>query len=155
MQPKFKTVIADASCFIVLFKIEELELLREVFEEVFTTTEIAKEFGHPLPSWVNIKSVTDKARQLSFEHEVDSGEASALALSFEIKNAIVVIDDQKARKFAEKLKINYTGTLAIILRAKQEGVIPSVKEVLSKIKNTNFRYSDEILMQILRDAEEE
>ena len=107
MQPKFKTVIADASCFIVLFKIEELELLREVFEEVFTTTEIAKEFGHPLPSWVKIKSVTDESRQLSFEDEVDSGETSALALSFEIKNAIVIIDDYKARKLAEKLQINY------------------------------------------------
>jgi len=155
MQPKFKTVIADASCFIVLFKIEELELLREVFEEVFTTTEIAKEFGHPLPSWVKIRSVTDKSRQLSFEHEVDSGEASALALSFEIKNAIVIIDDYKARKLAEKLQINYTGTLGLILRAKQEGIIPSVKELLLKIKSTNFRYSEEILMQILRDAGEE
>ena len=132
MQPKFKTVIADASCFIVLFKIEELELLREVFEEVFTTTEIAKEFGHPLPSWVKIKSVTDKSRQLSFEDEVDSGETSALALSFEIKNAIVIIDDYKARKLAEKLQINYTGTLGLILRAKQEGIIPSVKELLLK-----------------------
>ena len=132
MQPKFKTVIGDASCFIVLFKIEELELLREVFEEVFTTTEIAKEFGHPLPSWVKIRSVTDKSRQLSFEDEVDSGEASALALSFEIKNAIVIIDDYKARKLAEKLQINYTGTLGLILRAKQEGIIPSVKELLLK-----------------------
>ena len=155
MQPKFKTVIADASCFIILFKIEELELLRIIFDEVYTTAEIAQEFGYPLPTWVKVQLVADKSRQLVFEREVDRGEASALALSFEIENTIVILDDQKARKPAEKLKINYTGTLGLILRAKQEGIVSSVKEILEKIKHTNFRFSEEILSAILKDAGEE
>jgi predicted nucleic acid-binding protein len=154
MQRKFKTVIADASCFIILYKIGELELLQKVFDEVFTTVEIANEFGLPLPVWINIQSVKDQYQQKKLEREVDRGEASALALSFEIKNAIVILDDQKARKLAEKLKINYTGTLGLILRAKLEGIIPSVKELLEKIKNTNFRFSEEILSEILKDAGE-
>jgi predicted nucleic acid-binding protein len=85
MQPKFKTVIADASCFIILYKIEELDLLQKVFDEVYTTVEIAEEFGLPLPSWINIRSVANKNYQQMFEREVDKGEASALALNFEIE----------------------------------------------------------------------
>jgi predicted nucleic acid-binding protein len=154
MQPKFRTVIADASCFIILFKVGELELLQELFDEIYTTAEITKEFGHPLPLWVKVRTVTNKAQQQFLEREVDTGEASALALSFEIDNVIVILDDQKARKLAEKLKINYTGTLGLILRAKQEGIISSVKELLEKIKKTNFRFSEEILFQILKDADE-
>lgn len=154
MQPKFRTVIADASCFIILFKIGELELLQKVFDEIYTTTEIAKEFGHPLPLWIKVRSVNNKVQQQALEREVDIGEASALALSFEIEDPIVILDDQKARKLAEKLKINYTGTLGLILRAKQEKLIPSVKRILEKIKYTNFRFSEEILIQVLRDADE-
>ena len=154
MQLKFKTVIADASCFIILYKIGELQLLQKVFEEVYTTVEIADEFGLPLPSWINVESVKDEERQKKLEREVDRGEASALALSFEVENAIVILDDQKARKLAEKLRINYTGTLGLILRAKLEGIIPSVKQLLEKIKSTNFRFSEEILSEILKDAGE-
>jgi predicted nucleic acid-binding protein len=154
MQPKFRTVMADASCFIILFKIGELELLQKVFDEIYTTAEIAKEFGHPLPLWVKVRSVSNKVQQQVLEREVDIGEASALALSFEIEDTIVIRDDQKARKLAEKLKINYTGTLGLILRAKQKKLIPSVKGVLGKIKYTNFRFSEEVLIQILSDADE-
>jgi predicted nucleic acid-binding protein len=82
MQPKFKTVIADASCFIILFKIGELGLLRKIFGEVYTTVEIAEEFGFPLPSWINLRSVTNKNYQQVLEREVDKGEASALAFPF-------------------------------------------------------------------------
>jgi len=38
-------VIADTSCFIVLSKINELDLLSAVYGDVITTPEIAKEFG--------------------------------------------------------------------------------------------------------------
>src|SRR4051794_3198218 len=127
MQPKFRTVIADSSCFIILYKIDELDLLQKVFSEVHTIVEIADEFGFPLPSWINIQLVKDQEQQKKLEREVDCGEASALALSFEIENAIVILDDLKARKLAEKLKINYTGTLGLILGAKLVGIIPSVK----------------------------
>jgi predicted nucleic acid-binding protein len=154
MQPKFRTVIADSSCFIILYKIDELDLLQKVLSEVHTTVEIADEFGFPLPSWINIQLVKDQEQQKKLEREVDCGEASALALSFEIENAIVILDDQKARKPAEKLKINYTGTLGLILRAKLVGIIPSVKELIEKIKNTNFRFSEEIIAQILKNAGE-
>ncbi len=155
MPAKFKTVIADASCFIILFKIGELKLLSEIFDEIYTTVEIAEEFGFSLPSWVNIHPVNNKTYQQKLELELDRGEASALALSLEIENVIVILDDYKARKLAERLGITYTGTLGLILRAKLEGIIPSVKELLEKIKKTNFHFSKDILSEILKEAGEE
>jgi len=45
MQITYKVVIADTSCFILLDKIGELELLKSLFNHIVTTTVIAHEFG--------------------------------------------------------------------------------------------------------------
>ncbi len=78
-----KHIISDTSCFILLSKIDELDILKKVYGEIFTTPEVAAEFGEPLPGWVKIISSTDKNLQLLLELQIDKGEASALALALE------------------------------------------------------------------------
>jgi len=147
-------VIADTSCFILLTKIEETELLRRVYSSVYTTPEIAAEFRNELPGWIKIQEVKNKSMQSSLQAELDPGEASAIALTFELPDAIVVLDDWGARKVAARLKIAFTGTFGIIVKAKQQGIIPSVQPLLEKIKQTNFRISEQVLQQVLREAGE-
>ena len=57
-----KTIISDTSCFILLSKIGELDLLQKLYGEIFTTSVIANEFGEALPNWVKIQDSTDKFR---------------------------------------------------------------------------------------------
>ncbi len=64
------------------------------------------------------------------------------------------MDDQKARKLAERLALNYTGTLGILLKAKNQGILPLIAPILQKIQNTNFRFSEKIRSNILREANE-
>jgi predicted nucleic acid-binding protein len=149
-----KTIISDTSCFIVLSKIGQMELLKELFGAVITTPEIAAEFAETLPEWVKIVSVQDKQKQQLFEFQVDNGEASAMALALEVENALVIIDDYKARKLAKNLNINYTGTIGLIISAKRKGIISDVKPLLEKIKETNFRLLDELYRKTLELAEE-
>ena len=52
-------VIADTSCFILLTKINETNLLRELYSSVYTTPEIASEFK-------SVKPVLEKVRQTNF-----------------------------------------------------------------------------------------
>ena len=147
-------VIADTSCFILLTKINEIDLLHKVYKSVYTTPEIAAEFKNELPDWVVIQRVKNNEILLSLEVELDKGEASAIALTHELPNAIVVLDDWGARKVATRLKITFTGTFGIIVRAKQNGIIPSVTSILEKVKQTNFRISDELIATILSEAGE-
>lgn len=49
--PSDKVIITDASCFIILQKIDAIHLLSELFNVVITTSEIASEYGQPLPAW--------------------------------------------------------------------------------------------------------
>lgn len=149
-----KTIISDTSCFIILTKIGELELLHKVYGEIITTIEIATEYGEPLPKWIQIKKATDPSKQQLLELQIDQGESSAIALALETPNCTVILDDYKARKIATKLGILYTGTIGVIIKAKLSGKIPSIKPLLKKIKQTNFRLSNEIEIQALKEAKE-
>lgn len=149
-----KTIISDTSCFIILTNIGELELLHKVFGQVITTPEIAEEYGEILPEWVEIIAVTDKYRQKLLEMQIDKGESSAIALALDISDSTVILDDYKARKIAERLGITYTGTIGVIIKAKLIGIIPSIKPLLQKIKQTNFRLSADIEFQAIQEANE-
>ncbi len=149
-----KTIISDTSCFIVLSNIKELELLHKVYGQIITTEEIANEFGEKLPDWVEIKTVSDKLKQQILEIQIDKGESSAIALALEIPDSTIVLDDYKARLIAKKLGISVTGTIGVIIKAKLKGIIPSIKPILEKIKNTDFRLSSEIEIQALKEAGE-
>ena len=134
--------------------IGELELLQKVYGQIVTTPEIVAEFGEPLPEWVEIAEVKDKYRQRILELQIDKGESSAIALALETSDSVVILDDYKARKIAERLGVTLTGTIGVIIKAKLNGTISSIKPILEKIKQTDFRLSGEIETQALKEADE-
>jgi len=154
MPQEFNIVIEDTSCFILLDKINELDILQKLFHTVLTTEDIAIEFRKELPVWVHIKVVANKEYQRILRLEVDNGEASAIALSIEEDNTLLILDDGKARKLAAKLNLPYTGTLGVLLKAKQSGIIPLIRPIIEKIQETNFRFSDRYYREILLLAQE-
>ena len=149
-----KAIISDTSCLILLDKIGELNLLYKLFGTIITTSEVAFEFGLPLPDWFEIQQPKDKNYQTIIEASVDKGEASAIALAVELDDCLLIIDDLKGRKFAQQLGLTIIGTIGILVDAKLAGIIPSVKPLLTKIKTTNFRISDQLEMLILKKAGE-
>jgi predicted nucleic acid-binding protein len=147
-------VIADASCLILLNKIEELDILKDNYQKVYITPEIATEFNVAIPDWIEIITVKNKTLQSLFENLLDLGESTALSLAFEIPDSIVILDDLKARKVARNLGLKITGTVGVIVNAKLEGTIPSAKIILEKILNTDFRINVKIINEAIRAAGE-
>jgi predicted nucleic acid-binding protein len=154
MPPSSDIIISDTSCLIILSKIDELELLNKLAERIFITQTIQKEFGKKLPGWIIVKEPNNYHYQTILEMDLDKGEASAIALSLEMDNVIIILDDLKGRKIAEKLNLRYSGTFGLILKAKQIGIIKSVKPIIEKIRLTNFRFSDKLLDLIIEEAGE-
>ncbi len=149
-----KTIISDASCFIVLSNIDEMNLLHEVYSEIITTPEISEEFGEKLPKWVTVLDVKDHTCQKVLELQIDKGESSAIALALELPNSTLILDDYKARKIANSLELPYIGTIGVVIKAKLLGIIPSIKPILDKMKKTNFRLSAELEKDALIAANE-
>lgn len=149
-----ENIVSDTSCFILLEKIDEFDLLQKLYTTVITTKEIAAEFGSILPEWIIIKQPVDTEYQLFLETLVDKGEASAIALAAEIKDCLLIVDDLEGRKLTQQLGLNITGTIGIIVDAKDAGIITSVKPILEKIKQTNFRIPSNLEAIILAKAGE-
>lgn len=149
-----KVIISDTSCLIILSKIGELNLLRQLYKTVTITKDILLEYGEHLPDWIEVQQAKDHYRQQLLEMQIDKGEASAIALALETNETIIILDDWKARKLAERLGLTVTGTLGLIIKAKNNGIIPSIKPFLDKIKGTNFRFSEELEQIALKEANE-
>ncbi|MBN8653075.1 MAG: DUF3368 domain-containing protein [Cytophagales bacterium] len=146
-------IISDTSCLIILKKINQLEILTKLYSKVWVTPEVLKEFGEELIG-IEVRGATDNNLIQAFSRLVDLGEASALALAVETKNSVLILDDKKARKLAETLGLATTGTLGVLLKAKQSGYIKSMKEILISLNATDFRISDRIVNEILKEAGE-
>lgn len=149
-----KVIISDTSCLIILAKIGELDLLRRVYKVVTITQTIFLEFGDELPHWIEIENASDSYWQQLLELQVDAGEASAIALALEMADSILILDDWKGRKVAERLGLSVTGTFGVIIKAKNSGIIPSIKPILDKMRETNFRISEELEQSALLEANE-
>ncbi|GAA3959801.1 DUF3368 domain-containing protein [Mucilaginibacter dorajii] len=155
MMPKeCKVIITDTSCFSLLYKLNALELLHQLFRTVITTPEIAAEFNAELPDWVIIQTVVNRSLQQEFLQYIDPGEASAIALASEIPFDFLILDDSDARRFAEKLGMPVKGTIGLLLIAKNRELIPLLKPYFDLIQQTNFRIAQTILDKVLRDAGE-
>jgi len=72
----------------------------------------------------------------------------------ELIDCLLIIDDLKGRNLAEQLGVKVTGTFGLIIEAKISGYIESVKPLLEKIKQTNFRLSKDLEERILLKAQE-
>jgi predicted nucleic acid-binding protein len=147
-------VISDASCLILLTNIGELDLLQQLYGRIWTTPTVAAEYGQSLPEWIEVEAARDQYRQQLLAMQLDAGESSAIALALEKADCTLILDDRRARRVAEQLRIQITGILGVLLKAKQRGVITAVKPLLDRIRQTNFRISAELETQVLKLAGE-
>src|SRR5262245_39462727 len=99
---------------------------------------VAGESGPGLPPWVQSQPVLNQTLVNSLRLELGAGEAEAIALSIELSAARVILDDKKARRIARQLRLPVTGTLAILVRAKERGVISSVRDAIDRLMAVQF-----------------
>lgn len=148
-----KVIVSDTTCLILFYKIGELDLLKKLFGKLCITEAVLKEFGQPVPDWIEIvKLKTDVHKGLL--GYLDAGEATSIALASEHTDSLIIIDEIKGRKAAKELGIPVTGSLGVLISAKNKNYITAVKPILEKIEETNFRISKELIERVLKRANE-
>lgn len=133
-----RVVIANTSCLILYSKIGLTSILHSLYTDVIVTSEVANEFGELLPDWISIQFAKPTNISMFENYNLGIGELTSLALALELKNSTVILDDDKAKKIAKSFNLDVTGSLGIIVKAKEKNIIPNVRDVLSKIKATDF-----------------
>ena len=66
--------------------------------------------------------------------QIDLGEAAVIQTALDEAHDTVILDALKARRIALTLGLQVTGTLGILLQAKQTGLLPSVRAAIATLE---------------------
>ena len=146
--------VSNSSCLIVLEAIGQLDLLQKLFGTVTIPAAVAAEIGIPLPGWLVIQSVQNPATVKSLQFQLGLGESETIVLAGELSASRVILDDKKARRIARQFNLPVTGTIAILIQAKQRGLIARLRDVLDELAHFGFFVSDALAEDALRQAGE-
>lgn len=146
-------VYVDTSSLIILNKINALDLLNKIYSNVIITNYIQLELNEAIPSWISVELTYNIDQSFLKNFNLGLGETSIIINAIK-NNGFLIIDDLKARKIATTLSLRYTGSIGILIIAKELKLIDSVKYYLEKIQETNFRLSDALINKILEIANE-
>ena len=139
-----RKVISNTSCLIALSNIGRLEVLRGLYGTILITSEVAGEFGEMLPEWISVVPVADPSKTKLIQQTLDLGESSTIALAIETADSLLILDDGKARRFAKNMGLTMTGTLGVIVKASQVGLIEDVATVIAEFRQNGFRIPPDI-----------
>lgn len=145
-----RIIVADTSVLIALSNIDQLEILKHVYQFIYVTKEVSEEFGEDLPSWIKIEEVKDNKKIELLQLELDRGEASSIVLAIEQENSQLIIDERKGRGIARRMGIKIIGLLGVIVIAKEKGIIQNVRPILKKLEEVGFRISVNLKRKILQ-----
>lgn len=157
-------VIVDTSPLQYLFQLGLLDLLRELYGTVLIPEAVRDELlvgrsrGVNVPDptgllWITLRPTTTHVRVEALDN-LGAGERAALALALESSDAIVILDDAAARA-AAALNIPVTGTIGVLLLAKERGLVTSIADALSELEQRGFRIAPALLMRVLAIAGED
>lgn len=147
-------IISDASPIIALVDIGELELLGKLYQRISITDIVRSEVHAELPAWIEVSTGYDHKQFQILKLELDPGEASAIALALENPGSRIILDESKGRSVAKRLGLKVVGTIGVIIKAKEQGIIKSGKDILEKLEKHGFWLSEHLKSQVLARLEE-
>jgi uncharacterized protein len=108
--------------------------------------------------WIEIRQPIDVAlvESLQSDRNLDRGEAEAIALAVELKADELLINERLGRREARRLGLSITGLLGLLLVAKRQGLIKTIRPVMNTlIDEAGFRVSHQLVIEVLQAAREE
>jgi predicted nucleic acid-binding protein len=157
-------VVCNTSPLLYLYQVRQVELLGGLYGKVLIPPAVREELqagrarGVSVPEldrlpWLEIEPLRDSTL-LPAVVDLGAGESEAIALALSHPGSLLVLDDALGRRIARLNRIQYTGTLGILVKAKQRGLLPSVSPVLNELQKTNMWLSRELVSWVLRESGE-
>ena len=157
-----KPVILNNTPLVALWSLDQLSLLRELYTEAWIPPAVKTEFleintivrQESLDNAPWIKTVRLPHPQRAIYAGLHHGEASVLALAEEHNARLVIIDELKARRYAQQIGLQVTGTIGVLLLAKERGLIDEIQPSIIELQTCGFYLSSSLIDKALQLAGE-
>jgi predicted nucleic acid-binding protein len=165
MSTTLKTlVIVNTSPLLYLHQVGCLELLQQLYGTITVPPAIPQELeigklqGVDVPEvnsieWIQTRPVAS-ATLIPAVIDLGQGEAEVIALGLENPDSLLIFDDSLARRIADLYGLRYTGTLGVLVKAKQAGYLSAVAPVIVMLRSKGMWLTDKIISDVLRLAGE-
>ncbi len=162
--PSGEIIIADSSPLIGLARIGKLQLLPKLatrivvpqavwFEVTGAQAEAPGAREVASQTWIEVQTA-DPLVVGPLLILVGRGEAEALALAQRMPAAVLLLDDLRARKLADRLNLRRMGTVALLGQAKNAGLIERLKPCLDALVTNGIYIRQELIDAALREVGE-
>ena len=133
---------------------EHIIIPRAVFNEVTAKDDAVRTLLLQSSDWIEIQDIKDSSKKMIFKSRLHDGEVEVMILAEEIGADLVVIDDYAARKTAEYIGLKLTGTIGVLIKAKQNGLLDRVMPIVEIMEQNGIFYSEKLKQQIRNIVEE-
>jgi predicted nucleic acid-binding protein len=152
------TAVADTTPLNYLILIGAVEVIPQLYGRVLIPRAVMDELRHDRtpalvrdwvahpPPWLETRPVTVPADPSLWQ--LEAGECEAIALAQEVGAGILVIDELDGRKEAARHGLNITGTLGVLNRAAEHGLL-DFRTAVQSLKGTTFHMTDALLQAFL------
>ncbi len=154
-------IISNATPLIAYARIDRLDLLRKVVGKVVIPVAVEQEildYNQNKPgvidlskeTWITVQAVALPQQVQLLLPTLDRGEAEVIALALEQNAKLVLIDELTGRRVAQSLGLSITGSVGVLIRAKQIGEIKAIKPILNAMTQHGIHFSQQFIAQVLQ-----
>ena len=160
--------VSNTSPLFNLAMIGQLQLLENHFGEIIIPAAVIEELAPvwELPAidavkqaldeqWIRRVVVRDQETVRELRLDLDYGESEAIALALELGFESILLDVTDGRRVARQMGLKPIGALGVLLRAKKQGQLTSVKEAMIALQEeATFYIADRLFQDVLKMAGE-
>lgn len=160
-----RKVVVNTTPLIALSHVGQLDILRKLYGEIIIPEAVYRELSVKMEStckkavdsslsWIRVEKIQNQMAKSMYKTQLHDGEVEVMILSLELGADVVIIDDANAKKHAKYLKLPVTGTLGILIKAKQEGYVYELKPILYQMVKNGIYISPKLIEVCLRQVGE-
>ena len=160
-----RKVIVNSTPLIGLCKIDRLDILRKMYGEITIPKAVFDEVTEKDDDvkakildayWIHVETISEQKSKKMYKAKLHDGEVEVMILAQEhVGEHLVIIDDGAARKTAEYLGLVITGTIGVLIKAKNKGLISKVMPIILELEKQGIYFSEALKSRVLRLAEED
>lgn len=106
-----------------------------------------------IPPWLKVISLKNPLSLLAVA-ALDAGEAAVIQLALENNISLVCIDEIKGRRATLAVGLKVVGSLGLLGKAKNLGLISTVRPFIEKARNSGIYYDDNLIEIFLKSLGE-
>lgn len=159
-------VVSNSTPLIGLASIQRFDLLQRLFGEIYIAQGVYDEVvvaGHEhggakreasAAQWIKRRQVEDRLAVEVLLDDLDVGEAETIVLARELGADLVLMDEKKGRRKLAQLGMPRLGTIGILVRAKDAGLLPAIRPELARLRDLGFTVSQVVVDIVLKQVGE-